>query len=259
MTERKSRFTGLELEPGTGRRSDGNSGAVVRDADYYIREGWSHELGGRHEKALNQYSAALGEDPLCIEAWTRQLWMLLYMEELAEAIVWADKALQSFPNDPDILALKSLAQWRKGLTEAARQLNDSALAATRNSANVWLARGEMQMVADMRSASACFRHALAQPGPDGMISLRIADLLRRQRKYADALEHSRNATRALPESAWAWYGFGETQRRLGNEESALSAFERAGTLAPRDGRYRMAKLKKPGLWRRFQKWLAGRT
>lgn len=231
---------------------------MLRDAEHYIREGWTHELGGRHDKALNQYSAALGEDPLYVEAWTRQLWMLLYLGELDEAVVWADKALQSFPNDPDILSLKSLAQWRKGFTEDARKLNDAALAANRESANVWLARGEMQVAVDMKSAAACFRHAMRQPEPQGMVSLRIADILSRQRKYGEAVEHARSATRALPESAWAWYRFGVVQRALGNEEAALSAFERAATLAPRDPRYRVTKQKKLGVLGRFRRWLTGK-
>lgn len=254
MDSNKSRFAGLDVAPVPRTRS--STGAVVRDADYYLAAALERELGGDHEKALNHYSAALGEDPLCIEAWARQLWMLLYLEEPGEAAVWADKALQSFPKDPDILSLKGLAEWRAGHAEAARELNDAALAASRDSAAVWLSRGEMQIGSDMKSAIACFKHAEASPGPKGLVLLRAADILLRRRRYAEAANYYRTATRELPQSSWVWYGYGRAQRALGDEAYARIAFERAWRLSPSDKRYRDACKKKGGWWRRMWSWMA---
>ena len=250
----KSRFAGLETAAAAAPSARGPAGAVLRDAAFYLDAALERELNGLHDQALNQYSAALGEDPLCISAWTRQLWMLLYLDEAVEAATWADKALQSFPNDPDILALKSLAQWRNGMAEEARTLNDAALAATRDSANVWLARGAMQVGMNMKSATACFKHAESAPGLKGLTQLRAGDILFRLGKYAEASGYYREATRALPDSSWAWYGYGRAQRKLGHLSYAQSAFGRACALSPTDKRYRTALKTKPGLLARL--WAA---
>lgn len=247
MKEKKSRFSGLELD--SANRPDGR-GAVVRDADFYLRAGLELDLAGRHAEALKRYSAALGEDPLCIVAWTRQLWMLLYMEEPLEAEIWADKALQSFPNDPDVLSLKSLALWRNGMTDAARDLNDAALAAVRDSANVWLARGEMQIDANMKSAAACFAHATSAPGPGGLAHMRAGDILLRKGKFAEAAEFFRKASQLLPGSSWIWYGYGRAQMELGNDKYAAAAFDRARNLSPRDQRYRRLGKRTSGILKR---------
>ncbi|MCC8190764.1 MAG: tetratricopeptide repeat protein, partial [Planctomycetes bacterium] len=231
---------------------------VVRDARYHLDRALAYELDGEHEKALNAYSAALGEDPLALTAWTRQLWMLVMLEETVEAVVWADRALQSFPNDPDILALKSLAQYRNGLVEPARALNDTALAATRDSAPVWLARGEIHLGSDVKSALACFKRAEAAPGEKGLTQLRAGDILFRRRRFVEAVEYYRGATQAYPDSSWAWYGFGRAERAVGREDVALVALDRAISLSPRTVRYRQARQEKANWWRRLRTWLGRR-
>ncbi|MDR1521029.1 MAG: hypothetical protein LBU23_12945 [Planctomycetota bacterium] len=251
-----NRFANLEIsaiQPDAGTRS----GAPVRDVAFYMREGLARELAGEHEKALTNYSAALGEDPLHIEAWTRQLWMLLYLGEAAEAVVWANKALQTYPRDPDILSLKALAQWRCGFAKEARELNDAALSATRESANVWLARGEMQAAADNKSANACFKHAAAAPGETGLAEMRAGDILLLIRKYAEAIPFCRAATVRFHDSSWAWYIYGLAQRGVGRDEYARAAFMRAHNLSPRDSRYRAALKRRRSWLARAREWLFG--
>ena len=259
MNTQKGRFASLETQTASG--ASRVVGAVVRDALYYVAEGLRLELEGDHEKALRNYSAALGEDPLFIEAWTRQLWMLLYLDEPVEARVWADRALQSFPNDPDILSLKSLAQWRSGVNVEARELNDTALGMTRESGNVWLARGEMQVGADVKSAEACFTHAVRLSAVSGLAHLRSGDILLRNRKYAEAVPYFREATVRLPKSAWAWYGYGRAQRAVGRNDLARIAFERAYVLTPRDPRYKKAlrAKRKTGFFRTLLNMLLGKN
>lgn len=256
MDAPKGRFSSLETAPSRAATGKGG-GAVLRDAAYYVDDALKKELAGDHEKALNAYSAALGEDPLYIEAWTRQLWMLLYLEEPVESRMWADKALLSFPNDPDILSLKSLAMWRAGLSKEARDLNDSALAKTRESRNVWLARAEMQIADDVKSAGACFTHACRASSEPGLVRLRAGDILLRYRKFAEAVPFFREATQLLPESSWVWYGYGRAQRAVGRDDIARNAFERAYTLTPRDSRYKNALKVKPGFMQGIIRWVFG--
>lgn len=246
--KKAGRFASLE----TGR--DGQAAAkTARDATYYMNKALANELAGRHEKALVDYADALVEEPLFITAWARQLWMLLYLDEAPEANTWADKALRYFPNDPDILALKSVAQWRNGKLEEARQLNDAAMAANRDCANVWLARGEIRLETEGFPALGCFRHAMTAPGMAGLTEIRAGDILLRTGWYKDAAGFFRRAVGIFPKSAWAWYGSGMALRSLDNEDGALRAFKRACKLAPEDRRYRQALDANRGFWGRVRR------
>jgi tetratricopeptide (TPR) repeat protein len=220
-----------------------------------MREGRRAELGGDHEKALNQYSAALGENPLHLEAWVAQLWMLLYLGEPIEAHLWADRALGAFPNQPDILALKSLALARSGLKEEAWELNDAALKNGRESANVWLARGELRLAGEGVAAEACFRHALAASDDRHFTALRSGDICLFYNNFAEAEGYFKEASAGLADSAWVWYGYGLAQRALGWENPALAAFARAARLEPGDRRYHAALTRKRGWRERLKRWL----
>jgi len=257
MSEARGRFSSLEIKPaGTGTGNLRPGGAPLRDSAYYMTEGLKADLAGDHEKALNHYSAALAENPLLIDAWVAQLWMPLYLDEPPEAILWVDRALESFPNQPDLLAMKSLALLRCGFVDDARELNDAALVGGRASANVWLARGALQIAADSVAASACFKHALAAADDRNLTNLRIADLLLLNRKYADAEPYLRTVTTAWPQAAWAWYGYGLAQRAMGRGDYARVAFGKAEQLAPADVRYHEALVRKRGLLARLRNWLA---
>jgi tetratricopeptide (TPR) repeat protein len=217
--------------------------------------GYRAELAGDHETALNQYSTALSENPLSVEAWVAQLWMLLYLKEPFEADLWADRALAAFPGQPDLMAVKSLALMRCGLIAEAGEQNDAALAGSRDSANIWLARGSLQIAVDRQAASACFKHALAASADRRQTQLRIGDLCLFHHKYADAEAYLREATLALPESAWAWYGYGLAQRALGRDEAAKAALAKAAQLAPNDSRYHAALSGNVGGIGRLWRWL----
>lgn len=251
---RPSRFASLELKPAR-QVAAGTGGAPLRDAAYYMSEGLRMELAGDHEKALNQYSAALGETPLHLEAWAAQLWMLIYLGEPIEAQLWADRALETFPNQPDLLALKSLALGRCGMMEEAWEQNDAALEGGRGSAVVWLARGELRLATEDVTAEACFRHALAASTDRPLTALRSGDICLFHRRFAEAEGYLREATAGRPDSAWAWYGYGLAQRALGWENPALAAFARAARLEPGDQRYQAALDRKRNWRERLRHWL----
>jgi Flp pilus assembly protein TadD len=44
--------------------------------------------------------------------WTGQVRMLIELKEFHEAKLWADKALEKFPNEPELLAAKAVALAR---------------------------------------------------------------------------------------------------------------------------------------------------
>ncbi|MCL2001038.1 MAG: hypothetical protein FWG74_06350 [Planctomycetes bacterium] len=257
-TPRQGRFASLELKP--ARQSADQPGdkgweAPLRDAFFYMNEGLQAELAGDHEKALNKYSTALGENPLHIEAWTAQIWMLLYLKEPIEAQFWADRALESFPNHPDLLALKSLSLARCGLTNKAWELNDAALKGSRESVNVWLARGELRIAAKWVAAEACFRRALAISSERYLTAMRCGDICLLHNCHAEAEGYFQEALPGHTSSAWIWYGLGLSRRALGWKTPARAAFARAVRLVPTDWRYRKSLEQEMELGERFKVWL----
>jgi len=254
MDKPQGRFSSLEINQ-SPRAPIRPRGAPQRDAAYYMNLGYRTELAGDHEAALNQYSMALSENPLSVEAWVAQIWMLVYLKEPFEADLWADRALAAFPAQPDLMAVKSLALMRCGLMAEAGEQNDAALAGNRDSANTWLARGALQIVADGHAASACFKHALAASPDRGLTTLRIGDIYLFHRRYAEAEAYLREATVLLPESAWAWYGYGLAQQALGRDDYARAALTKATQLAPNDSGYRAALSRKLGWLERLRRWL----
>ncbi|MBM4043382.1 MAG: tetratricopeptide repeat protein, partial [Planctomycetes bacterium] len=111
----KGRFSNLEFGDGgeapapaaTAPRAEQPFASQLKDADYYLRQAEAQELEGSHDAALRSFSAALGENPLLLDAWVGQLRMLLELGEYPEARLWADKALEKFPNHAQVLAAKS--------------------------------------------------------------------------------------------------------------------------------------------------------
>ena len=253
--ERPDRFASLELNPAREAATTKAAGAPLRDADYYMKDALRRELAGNHEKALNQYSRALGENPLHLEAWEGQLWMLLYLGEPTEACLWADRAMESFPNHPDLLSLKSIALARRGALNEAWTLNDAAMSSGQRSAVVWMARGELRLSTEGVGAEACFRNALAASTDRPVTALRCGDICLLHRCYPEAESYLREATAGLPDSAWVWYRCGLAQHALGWETPAKAAFTRANRLAPGNNLYEEALTSKYGLLDRLKQWL----
>ena len=234
--------SGSEKARGQGA-SDGRGRhfvAEVRGAQYHLGKAEEHELAGDHEEALRSFSAALNENPLLLDAWVGQLVMLLALGEYPEARMWADKALEKFPDNPQVLAAKAVALYRVGLRREARALCDAALEAKGESALVWLCRGELMLEDNRAAAEDCIRHAQRLSPPASPISLRIGALYSRHRKYSRALSILQDATMQLPRSAWAWYLLGSAQEKLGFARQAQMAYERAKELAPHRDLYRRA-------------------
>jgi len=66
---------------------------------------------GDFEHALRAYARVLEYNSQNPAAWTGQVRMLIELGEFHEAKVWADKALERFAHEPELLAAKA---WRWG-------------------------------------------------------------------------------------------------------------------------------------------------
>lgn len=262
----KDRFTKLELEetievtavrPTPRTKADkeplrpdepvlhkGQFGTRVKDAQYHMEQALKRELEGSHEDALRSYSAALGENPLLLDAWLGQLVMLLELGEYPEARVWADKALESFPDHPSLLAAKAVAFHRMGRRREARDISDAAVQVQRDVDFVWLCRGELMLEDSGPASEHCFTNAVRISPDKPRMKLRIGAVLNRYGYHTRGLTVLREAVGELADSAWLWHLLGSTQEDLGLSDEAMTSFKRAAQLAPLNQAYKQALVPK---------------
>lgn len=251
-----SRFSNLEMEEavragdghGAGEVAQGNSGGSgfgvpIQDAEALLGKAADCELNGDFEGGLRNYSAALGENPLLPAAWVGQSWMLLRLDELPEASAWCDKALENYPESPDLLAVKAIAQYRMGNESTARDICDRALQLSGEFPFVWLARGEIMLRRSRAAAEECFTRVIRSADPGGPFALRVASVLVHYSRHAQALPLLRKIVAEMPTAAEGWYLLGTTLSRLGLRGEAVDALDQACSLAEAAPRYSKAKLK----------------
>lgn len=250
------RFSNLEFErtplenedPGSGIPAAPEVPAFIAEQslDGLLGKALAAELAGDFEAALRHCSAALGEDPLALPAWLGQLRMLLELGEYPEVDLWAGKALEHFPENPQLWSAKAQALFRMGRTEEAQDLSDAALAKKGETEVVWLARGEVMIGGRREASDECFNHAVRVAEDGHVASLRSGMVLYRYGRYAQAIVRLETALAGLPVCPWGWFLLGQCRRHLGLEGPARMAFAEARRLAPGDSRIYQAAQEETG-------------
>ena len=100
---------------------------VEKDERYWLEMAETQRRIGNHENALRFYSRSLEFDKSLIIAWVGQVQMLILLGEYPQACTWSKKALELFPNNPDLLAAQSQAECRVGDFKKSNALIDGAL------------------------------------------------------------------------------------------------------------------------------------
>jgi tetratricopeptide (TPR) repeat protein len=211
----------------------------LRDGSYHLQLARKLELAGDTEEAMRAYSAALGEDPRQLSGWIGQLWLLGELEEFPELDLWARKALETFPDNPQLMAMRSIGLHRMGHRQEARDLNDMALERSGESDTVWLARAEVMMSEQRLAAEECLNHARRATEEEAIMLLRAGAICLRHDRLQMGVRHLESLV-ASHESARGWFLLGELRKRLGLVEPARVAFEQAATLAPTNMNYKQA-------------------
>lgn len=242
-----NRFTRLEFDNQPSGLHRRGFAAPEKTADDYLARADHLARQGDFENALRCYSQALGENPLTVEAWTGQVRMLISLEEHPEAAVWADKAMEKFPDNPVLLALKAVASLRMGSRIQARAICDAAIRQKGDLEFVWLCRGEIFLLENRTTAESCFVKALVASKNKGWTQMRIGEIYLRDRKYVLAVKALIRATELEPGFACAWYLLGKAQQALGMTHPAHVSFQQAAELAPRNSLYREALAFRPTL------------
>ena len=164
-----SRFANLEFNDESKGRSQQTP--VNTDADRHSAEAQTAFERADFEQALRSYSRVLEHNPQHVPAWTGQVRALIELGEFQEARLWADKALERFPSDPELLAAKGVALSRCGDLDGALTFSDASIAERGDTPYVWLARGDVLLARGEKRADYCFDKALGLAAADWFIDL----------------------------------------------------------------------------------------
>jgi len=253
-----SRFSNLELgqhDKPAAEDAPAVAGEPVRDKDYFQERAVAAWLAGNFEEALQRFSRSLEEDGAFFDGWFGQVRMLVELAEYPEAVVWADKALEQFPEQQDLLSAKALALLAQGDVNRAQTLSDAAIAKEGQTYFVWVARAEILLARRSGVASTCLDKAIAAAGDAAAVArLEAGRVLLRAGDAGSALKPLSEAVRELPESALAWYELGRCQRALGFAEAG-AAFTRCLRLRPawREAQAAAHAGRKRGVWGWFRR------
>src|SRR6266446_5704121 len=154
-----SRFSNLEFG-GESENQSQQPKALVKDESYYFAEARTAFENGNFEAALRLFSKVLEFNPENAAAWTGQVRMLIELGEFGEAKLWADKALERFPHEPDLLAAKSVALGRGGDLQGALVFSDAAIEEHGDTPYVWLARADVLLAREEARADYCLEKAM---------------------------------------------------------------------------------------------------
>src|SRR5438094_8960888 len=155
-----SRFVNLEFGGESEDHSQDAQKALSKDEAYYSAEARAAFENGNFEAALRLFSKVLEFNPENAAAWTGQVRMLIELGEFGEAKLWADKALERFPHEPELLAAKAVALGRGGDLQGALAFSDAATEERGDTPYVWLARGDVLLAREETRADYCFEKAL---------------------------------------------------------------------------------------------------
>ena len=260
------RFAHLELDPAAGRPAGPpvqRGAAEVTAADLLARAE-QQELDGDFEHALRLFTRCLEQDRSAVAAWVGQVRMLVELDELREASLWVDKALELFRNQGELLAVKAQAQLRLGDRPMALATSDRALKAPGSSAWRWLVRAGVLFAQSQRAAKTCLQRALEQEHAELSDRVRAVRLLLHEGQAGLALEQIRRVLGDHPAVGPFWYLLGRCQQELGWPEDATTSYQRCLELQ-RDHRQALAALSalQDAPWaarvlRRVRQWLRHR-
>ena len=157
-----------------------------------------------------EYNSAL------FEGWFGQVRMLIELVEYEEALLWTDKALELFPDHPELLAAKAVASNRSGALGKAMAYSDNAISRKGVTPYVWIARAETLLTRNRRTAEHCLSNALSIAGNSSALArLESGRVLLQAGHCLKAMEYLRVAVTDSPESALAWLELGRCQAALG--------------------------------------------
>src|SRR5881628_504156 len=227
-----SRFNSLEF----GEQFDDQlpqQRELVKGEAFYLAEARAAFENANFEQGLRLYSRVLEFNPENASAWTGQVRMLIELGEFREAKLWADKALERFPHEPELLAAKAVALGRSGDLQGALAFSDASMEERGDTPYIWLARGDVLLARSERRADYCFEKALALAPGDWFIAWLAARVRYYYEQFALALKLLQQAVELNAGQFFLWLELGHCQQALGLMGAAKQSFGVARQLNPR--------------------------
>lgn len=159
--------------------------------------------------------------------------MLIELGEFREARLWADKALERFPHEPDLLAAKAVALGRYGDLQGALAFSDASIEERGDTAYVWLARGDVLLAREEARANYCFEKALLLAPGDWFVAWLAARIRHYYEQSVLALKLLQQAVALRADHFLLWLELGQCQQELGFIGPARTSFAQARQLNPR--------------------------
>lgn len=189
-------------------------------------------VSARFEKALRTFSKVLEYNSGNAAAWTGQVKSLIELGEFSEAKLWADKALEKFASEPELLAAKAVALGRMGDLRAALAFSDASIEERGDTAYIWLARGDVLLARAERRSEYCFEKALSLAPADWAARWLASRICFFYRKFSVAMKYAQEALNLNPGMASVWLQAGTCQAALGLVSLAENSFVQAKQLDP---------------------------
>jgi len=249
-----SRFINLEFNDDANHEFQPGETTPVKDEAYYLAGARTAFENGKFEPALRLYSKVLEFNPANAAAWTWQVRMLTELGEVREAKLWADKALERFPHEPELLAAKAVALGRSGDLSGALSFSDAAMEERGDSPYLWLARGDVLLARSEARADYCFEKALLLAPHDWFIAWLAARIRSYYEQFVLALKCLQKAVELNPGHFLLWLEQGHCQQALHLVGAAEHSFQQARQLN-RDcveATQALARLAETGLFQRLR-------
>jgi tetratricopeptide (TPR) repeat protein len=251
-----SRFDNLELGDESNSHSRHRDAPLLKDEAHYLAEATRAFESAEFEPALRFYSKVLEFNPRNVAAWTGQVRMLIELEEFQEAGLWADKALERFPDEPELLAAKAVALGRSGDTAAAMMFSDASIRERGDTPYVWLARGDVLLSHHESRSDYCFEKALLLAPGDWFIRWLAGRIRFVHEQFALALKLFQEAVELNAGHFVTWLELGRCQHALGLAGPARTSLAQAKQLNPlcRDANLEWIRAGDVGFAARLRGW-----
>jgi tetratricopeptide (TPR) repeat protein len=182
--------------------------------------------------------------------------MLIELGEFREAKLWADKALERFPNEPELLAAKAVALGRSGDLQGALAFSDASIEERGDTPYVWLARGDVMLARKEPRADYCFEKALLLAPRDWFVAWLAARIRFYYQQFVLALKLLQQAIEWNTGHFLLWLELGQCQQALDLIGPAKNSFLQAQQLNPHssEANLALAQLSQKGLWAHARGW-----
>lgn len=249
-----SRFGNLEL--GGEEEHSHEQKPLAKDEAYYLAQAAAFFTNSDFEQALRSYSKVLEFNPQNVAAWTAQVRMLIELREYREARLWADKALERFPNWPELLAAKAVALARAGDLQAAMAFSDASIEERGGTPYIWLARGDVLLARSEKRADYCFDKAMLLAPKDWFIALLAARVRFYYEQFVLAMALLQQAIEWNSGHFILWLELGRCQQAVGLLNPARASFNHARQLNPdcHEAERGLIRLSHSGAFARIRGW-----